>query len=69
MVREFCQDQASSSQSFISFILNLMVVLFVFSLQILCDNDSEVLVTLKEGRLFGEVSERPVANPFTPKSA
>ena len=30
---------------------------FIFNLQILCENESTVLVTLNEGKLFGEVSE------------
>ena len=29
---------------------------FIFNLQILCENESTVLVTLKEGKVFGEVS-------------
>lgn len=31
--------------------------MFIFDQQILCENDSTVLVTLKEEKLFGEVSE------------
>lgn len=30
--------------------------MFIFNLQILCENDNTVLVTLKEEKLFGEVS-------------
>ena len=34
----------------------------IFFLQILCENDDDVLVTLKEGKLFGEVSERDIVH-------
>ena len=35
--------------------INLVLIIFFFP-KILCENDDEVLVTLKEGKLFGEVS-------------
>ena len=33
-----------------------LIGLIIFNLQILCENERTVLVTLNEGKLFGEVS-------------
>ena len=33
-------------------------------MQILCENNKDVLVTLREGKLFGEVSTEPLATKF-----
>lgn len=40
------------------FFVGYVLVRFTFFFpKILCENDDEVLVTLKEGKLFGEVSK------------
>ena len=39
----------------ILYAINLLLI--IYFPKILCENDDEVLVTLKEGKLFGEVSK------------